>query len=249
MQSARFFCATTLLLISFTALPAFSQNAQPLPDAPAPILKLNPGPPPEHASNTSAYAPSKWFGVVDPGEKVPPLNARDKMLFWLHEETGALSWVPAVTSAGAGQLIDGNPKYGSDSAAFGERLGAAFLRDASMRFFSDSLLPTLTHEDPRYYRKAYGGVKARGIYAIERVFVDQHDNGARGFNYSDTLGRLAASALTLTYYPAPSTNGRVVMQTWALSLAGDASGNLFLEFWPDVRDAVFHRHRHAPPQP
>lgn len=243
MASKNFFCATILLLISFSALPALTQATQSLPDAPGP--NTNRGLLPVHASNTSSYASSKWLGVIDPGENVPPLYPRDKMLFWLHEEISPVGWVPAITSTGYEQLTDGDPKYGSDSGAFGERLGAAFLRETSMRFFSDSLLPTLMHEDPRYFRKAYGGVKARGLYAAERVFIDRRDDGTRGFNYSDTLGRLLASALTPTYYPAASANGRVVMETWGVSLAGDAGGNLFLEFWPDVRDAVFHRHRKA----
>jgi hypothetical protein len=249
MASLRIFCAAILLLLSLSALPALSQSSRSLPDAPAVSPQPDPGPPPVHASDTSIYSPSKWYGVVDPGEKVPPLDSHDKMLFWLHEEISPIGWFPAVLSSGWEQFTDGDPKYGSDSAAFGERVGAAFLRESSMRFFSDSLMPTITHEDPRYFRKAYGGVKARGIYAAERVFINRRDDGSRGFNYSDTIGRLAASALTPTYYPGPSANGRVVMETWAVSLAGDAGGNLFFEFWPDVRGAIFHRHRHAPTQP
>ena len=242
MTTERFY-AGVLLFLCFLVLPASGQNAQQLPDAPAP------GPLPEHVSHTNEYSPSKWYGVVDPGETPPPLSSRDKMLFWLHEEISPVGWVPALMSSGYEQLTNGDPKYGSDSAAFGERFGAAVLRESSMRFFSDSLLPTLTHEDPRYYRKASGGVIARGLYAAERVFVIRRNSGLRGINYSDTLGRLAASALTPTYYPAPSANGRVVMETWGVALAGDAGGNLFLEFWPDVRDAIFHRHRHKADQP
>jgi hypothetical protein len=112
-----------------------------------------------------------------------------------------------------------------------------------MRFFSNSLIPTLAHEDPRYFRKSHGSIRNRGIYAAERVFVTQHDDGSHGFNYSDTLGHLAASALTPTYYPATSANARVVMTTWGLSLAGDAGGKLFLEFWPDARRLIQARHR------
>ena len=82
---------------------------------------------------------------------------------------------------------------------------------------------------------------ARGEYAAERVFVYQRDDGSRGFNYSDTVGRAAASALTMTYYPRPSANVRVAATTWGVSLAGLAGNNLFLEFWPDVRDKLFHR--------
>ena len=234
-----------VLLLSLLTLSALCQTGQSLPDAPKP----DSGPPPEHASNTNSYAPSKWYGVVDPGEKVPPLYPRDKMLFWAHEEITPVGWFPVVVSAGYEQLTNGDPKYGSDSAAFGERLGAGVLRVSSFRFFSDSLLPTLTHEDPRYFRKAYGGIMARGLYAAEQVVVTRRDRGTRSFNYSDIFGHLAGSALTLTYYPAPSANARVVMETWGVSLAGEAGGDLFLEFWPDVRDAVFHRHRHERVQP
>jgi hypothetical protein len=221
-----------LLLILLIVGQAYCEKDDPLPDAP-----------PVHASQPDQFVKSKWFGVVDPGEKVPPLYPRDKMMFWLHEEFGPLSLLPAFTSAGWGQLVDSDPKYGSDSAAFGERLGAAVLRQATFRFFSDSLMPTVTHEDPRYFRKAYGPITDRGVYAAERVFVSQRDNGSHGFNYSDTLGRAAASALTMAYYPHESANWGVAARTWGVSLAGLAGNNLFMEFWPDVRDKLFRRHR------
>jgi len=226
----RIFCA---LLVIGPALPALCQDGNSLPNAPEP----------DHASDTSHIAPSKWYGVVDPGERVPPLHTRDKMLFWLHEEVSPTSLVPAFISAGYGQVTGFDPKYGSDAGAFGEKLGAAALRQASMRFFSDSLLPTLTHSDPRYFRKAYGGAGARSGYALKDLFIHQQDSGARVFNYSAIFGRLAASGLTATYYPEPSVRATVVFRTWGTSLAGAEVDNLFSEFWPDIRDAVFHRNR------
>jgi len=237
-----------LSLAVMVVVPALGQTAL-LPDAPLPRAHSvpNPGPQPMHASHSNP--PSKWDGVVDPGEVIPPLTERDKMLFWLHVEARPASWAPTFSSAGWQQLIDGHPKYGSDSAAFGQRLGAAALREASGRFFSDSLLPVVTHEDPRYYRKAHGSIKQRGLYAAERVFIVQRDNGTSGFNYSQTFGNLGAAALAVTYYPAPSTNAEAVFIAWAWSFAGSAGGNLFQEFWPDARDAIFHRHRHAERQP
>lgn len=229
--------AGILLFICLVALPASGQSAQLLPDAP------NPGSLPVRTTHTDRPSASKWHGVVDLGEAPPPLSWQDKMLFWLHEEISPTSWLSTVLSSGFEQWTDDDPKYGTDSAAFGQRFGAAVLREASMRFFSDSLLPALTHEDPRYFRKAHGGVVKRGLYAAEQVFVVRRDNGIQGANYSDILGHLAASALTPTYYPAPSANGRVVATTWAISLAGEAGDNLLAEFWPDVRDVILHRHR------
>ena len=269
MASTRFFCVTTLLF-SFALLPACSQNSQPLllPDAPTPIALLSipqqtppldaqqtttseppqeePGALPLHRSFTESYRVSKWYGVVDPGVEVQKLTTHDKMLFWAHESITPTAWFPIVYSAGWGQLTDSDPKYGTDAAAFGERLGAAALRVTSFRFFSNSLLPTLTREDPRYFRKAYGGISARGFYAASRVVITRSDTGETTANYSSIVGHLSGSALTMTYYPAVSSNATVVFETFAWSILGGAGGNVFLEFWPDVRDAVFRRHRRPP---
>ena len=38
-----------------------------------------------------------------------------------------------------------------DSGAFGERLGAAGIRDTTQGVFTDSVFAPLLHEDPRYY--------------------------------------------------------------------------------------------------
>lgn len=231
-----------ILLAVMAPSPALIQAAEPLPDAPTPrsVHRTGISQPSFHAAHTGT--PSKWDGVVDPGEQIPPLTTRDKMLYWIHADSHLVSYFPTLLSAGWEQLIDGNPKYGSDSAAFGERLGAAVLRENSARLFSNSLLPALTHEDPRYYRMAYGSIEARGVYAAERVFIARRDDGSSGFNASLVLGNLAASALTPTYYPAPSANTHAVVTSWLMSFLGNAGGNLFQEFWPDARDKILHRH-------
>jgi hypothetical protein len=192
-------------------------------------------------------AAQKWSDVVEPGEKIPPLYAKDKLLFPVHEELRPSGWFSTLFSSGWEQLVDGHPKYGSDSGAFGQRLGAAALRDLSMRTFSDGMLPALLREDPRYFRKQEGSVRQRAVYAASRVFITQRDNGSSGFNNSVVFGHGMASALTRAYYPQPSANTSVVFQTWGYSLLGEAAGNLWAEFWPDVRAKIFHKHRG--PQP
>jgi hypothetical protein len=188
-----------------------------------------------------SFEKRKWSAYVDPRERVPKLDTHDKMVFWLHEEFEPSSPLPAFVSAGFGQLINGDPKYGTDSGAFGDRLGAAFLRQASMRFFCDSLVPAADHEDPRYYRLASGSYGKRAAHAAAFTFVDRNDAEQRTLNKSDILGHLAASVLTLAYYPSDSRSGKVVMRTWGTSIAGAAVNNLFLEFWPDVANWRHHR--------
>ncbi|MGC2637393.1 MAG: hypothetical protein WA294_09460 [Acidobacteriaceae bacterium] len=201
-------------------MPVVVPPGRPSPQSASPI---------DHAS----YKKRKWAQYVDPGERVPRLSGKDKMDFWLHQESRLWSAFPAFLSAGYGQLTD-TPQYGSDSGAFGDRLGAAFLRQATMRFFSNSLFPALDGGDPRYFRRARGSYGSRAAWAAEQSIADERDSGRRSFNVSNIFGHLAASAITPLYYPAPSRNAGVVMETWATSIAGSAGNNLFLEFWPDV---------------
>lgn len=255
--------ALPFLLLAVTFPTAHAQSLASLPDGPLPSQPAQPflssmqqmppskpdsqSPPPRASSEAASpleHAPveeRKWSQYVDPGERIPPLYPRDKWVFWIHQEVRVESAFPALLSAGFGQLTD-SPNYGSDSEAFGDRLGAALLRQASMRFFCNSFFPVIVHEDPRYFRKASGSYKSRVGWAAERAFVIQHDNGSHGFNISDIFGHLAASALTPTYYPHPSANAGVVFETWGTSIAGDIGNNMFLEFWPDVTN-LWRRHR------
>ena len=203
-----------------------------LPEAPAPVPATRP--------NTDAAVEKRhWEGVIEPGEKVPVLTKRDKLLFPLHEEARPLSLVPVLLLAGYGNIRGNDPKLGTDSAAYGERVGEAFLRQTSIRVFSDGLLPVIFQEDPRYYRKAYGSYESRFGYAVRRVVVDARDSGKLGFNFSDTLGRGMSAALTQAYYPEASIGPKVVFKTWGYSLLGAASVNVFQEFWPDVKKKIF----------
>ncbi len=226
-----------------TLRPALAGGQQTLPDAP-PITQPGKVPVPATRPNTpAAIERRRWSGIVEPGETIPALDLKDKLLFPLHEELRPIALLPAVISGGYGILKDSDPRFGTNSEGFGERVGAAALRQGSIRFFSDGLLPALTHEDPRYYRRATGSFTDRSIYAVTRVFLIQRDSGRRGFNFSDIVGRGMAAALTQTYYPEASIGKGVVIRTWGFSLTGLGGVNLFQEFWPDIKHAAFHTDR------
>jgi hypothetical protein len=251
----RIFPALVLCVLACSL--AAAQEVASLPNAPEPSTEeqqtvRTPPPNDPNAVTPMAHAPyekRKWSPYVDPGERVPKLTPANKMVFWLHEEIQPTSPLPALVSAEYGNLVDSDPKYGTNGEAFGKRFGAALARQASMRFFSDSLLPTLTHEDPRYYRQAEGSYGSRAWHATERMFIAQSDDGHHVFDVSDIFGRLLGSGLTMAYYPHRSANGGVVLRTWGTAVAGGVGDNLFLEFWPDIVTRIRHRHQNAQTAP
>lgn len=227
-------------------------HGQNLPDAPAPPpLGQQPETPPSHVPvpatrlpNVEALNQRQWSGVVEPGEKIPPLTDREKLLFSLHEETRvATTLIPILSSGFYGNLTNSDPKYGTNADSFGERVGASALHQATSRLISDSFLPILLHEDPRYYRQAYGSYGSRTDHALRRIFISQKDSGGQTFNFSDVLGRGMSAALTQAYYPDRSVSAAVVFRSWGVSLAALGGGNMFEEFWPDVKRKLFHKSR------
>ena len=136
-----------------------------------------------------------------------------------------------------------SPNYGTDRGAFGQRLGAAAIRDASEGIFSDSIMSPLLHEDPRYYRLGPShNFFVRAIYAGTRPIITRTDGGRTSPNLAELSGTLAGSALTQAYYPQLNRGATQVMETFGGSLGGSAVGDVVSEFFEDVT-GIFHKHK------
>jgi hypothetical protein len=209
--------------------------AEGLPDAPqAQSSGQQFGASEKSVPDSRRITPRKYAQVIEPWQKPEELTSFDKVIFSFAEVARPISLVPALYSASYEQLFRTDPKYGNDAGAFGEKLGAASLRRASLRVFSDGVFAAAFHQDPRYYRVVKGSIIHRSLLSAKQALVRRGDNGENQFNYSGITGRAASAALVLAYYPNPSTTGRVVGLTFAESIASDMGGNLVLEFLPNI---------------
>ena len=183
----------------------------------------------------------RWDTIINASQHAQHLSATDKLLYAGHEQIQPIVLVPAIFSAGYGQVADANPRYGIDMPAFGERFGAAMLRQATDRISGDGILSAVFHQDPRFYRDAQGPVIHRGLHAVSQTFVRRTDNGRNTINASGILGHAVANALALTYYPHVSATGYVAAQGFGTSIAADMGSKLILEFGPDLLRTAFRR--------
>jgi hypothetical protein len=60
----------------------------------------------------------------------------------------------------------------------------SMLRSASVRVFSDGVLASAFHQDPRYYRIGEGSVIHRGLRSALQALVRRGDDGGRQINFS-----------------------------------------------------------------
>lgn len=168
--------------------------------------------------------------VKDPDAVVPPLTTRQK--FWLfRRRTFDLSLpIEAAMFAGGSQAINYSPHYGSGIDAFGERVGSYAGSIASSSFFTDALLPSMFHQDPRYFRKGRGSFLSRVFYAVESEAVTRSDSGNPTFNSSGLLGFGMSTALSNAWYPRSSITFSNTMERYGIKLGISAVLNVMREF-------------------
>jgi hypothetical protein len=90
-------------------------------------------------------------------------------------------------------------------------------------------------EDPRYIRAPGHGFKARAAYAIKTVLLAQRRDGHLAPAWGRYIGNVLNNVVENTYLPpSVTTPGETALRS-ANGLLGRLAGNLWEEFWPDVR--------------
>lgn len=142
--------------------------------------------------------------VQDPDLPVPRLWPRQKFEMSIKKTLDPSFLIETAAFAGFSQGAGYGPNYGSGWGAFGQRLGYNALNLASTNFFTTGLLPVLTREDPRYFRKARGSIGSRVWWAMRSQAVGYTDRGKPTVNLSNMLGFGMATALANAYSPSSS---------------------------------------------
>ncbi len=168
--------------------------------------------------------------VKDPDAVLPALTAREK--FWIFRRRTVDFSLPveAVMFAASSQATGYSPDYGAGAQAFAERFGSYAGSIASSSFFTDALLPSLLHQDPRYFRKGRGSTLSRIFYAIKSEAVTRSDSGGLTLNSSGLLGFGMSTALSNAWYPRRSITFSGTMQRYAVKLGISAALNIMREF-------------------
>ena len=162
----------------------------------------------------------------------PPLSSKQKFrLAWKNaSDPGNLLLVGTV--AGVQQATDAFSGYGQGAQGYGKRYGADLGNLVVGTIVGGAVLPSLFHQDPRYFYKGTGSIRSRALYALSSAFICRGDNGRRQPAWAGVLGDLSAGAISNIYYPASDRHGAALtIENGFLGVAGDALNNIFQEFF------------------
>jgi hypothetical protein len=192
--------------------------------------------------STPVQAPEdkRMFGVLPNNrtteESIPfhPISARQKFHIAVMD---SFDWPVIPTSAafaGLYQLENQNPSFGQGLKGYGQRFATAYGDQMIGNIMTEGLVPWITHEDPRYFRRGEGTFLARTGYALRQIVIARTDSDGHAFNFSEWGGNAAAVAISNAYYPDTRTASDN-LERLLIACGTDAFSNVLKEFWPDVK--------------
>lgn len=209
--------------------------------------------PPSNPTGTQDDNPKRILGLIpnfetkndDPAHQ-KPLTVKEKYILELHQTVDFSSHIGNIIQAAMEQAANVQPHYGQGWGPYAERFGAAEADQATSAFFMFGFLPSVLHDDPRYFRRAEGSILSRTYYAATRTVITRKDSGDPTFNIPAVAGLLFQQSISTAYYPPEDRSAGRVFENWGTSLAFTSVYNVLKEFYPDLLHLAFHRHHTDP---
>ncbi len=163
-----------------------------------------------------------------------PLSPSQKFRLFFKSVTDPWPFALTAVVAGISQADDDFSEYGQGLQGYAKRYGAAYTDYFTGNLFGNAVLPSLLHEDPRYYQRGHGKIITRALWAAGSTGWSKRDNGSWGPNYANLTGNLIGAAISNVYYPAQQRTVSDTIQRGVTVTIEGAIGAELIEFWPDI---------------
>ena len=182
------------------------------------------------------------YRAVSAGSIPPPPTPKQAFVIATQNSFDYSSFIFTGLTSMIAEGQDSHPQLGKGVPGFWAYSWRGFVDKTDGNYLVIFALPSVLHEDGRYFAKGEGSIFSRAVYASSRVVITRTYSGNNTFNASEIFGRGAAQAISTSYYPSASRTVGELSEKYAYSLMRDALTNSFREFWPDIATHVLHRH-------
>jgi hypothetical protein len=221
------------------------------PDAQKPIGQTEKDPNTTERAANKSVSPSKQqpkrilglmpnYRAVSAGAIPPPPGPKRAFVIATQNSFDYSSFVFVGLTSMIAEGQDAHPKLGKGVPGFWAYSWRGFVDKTDGNYWVIFALPTVFHEDERYFSKGQGPLLNRGVYAASRIVITPDYDGNDTINASELLGRGIAQSISLSYYPKSDRSAGALAQKYAYALIRDAATNTFREFWPDIANHVGH---------
>lgn len=162
--------------------------------------------------------------------RAEPLTAKQKFQLAWRSSIDPVTFLTTGAVAGLQQWQNYFSAYGPGVEGYAKRYGANYADGFIGIMIGGAILPSILHQDPRYFYKGTGSIRSRALYALSTVFICRGDNGRWQPNYSNVLGTLAAGGISNAYYPANDRGFQLTIENSLIGLAAGGGTALLQEF-------------------
>ena len=181
------------------------------------------------------------FRAVSADQHLPPQAVKEKFKTAMLDSFDYSSFIFVAGQAAVAQANNSYPEFGQGARGYGRYYWHTLADAINENTFVEFIIPSLTHQDTRYYTLGKGDFLKRVGYAFSRVVITRTDGDNDTFNVSEILGAGAFSGVANLYYPSQERTLTKTYQRWVTNIAIDGCTFVFKEVWPDINNAVFHQ--------
>jgi hypothetical protein len=184
------------------------------------------------------------FRSVSGGAKPHPPGWRYNFKIATRQATDYSSFIFLGLTSLTAEAMNMHPALGKGISGFYSYTWHGFLDKTDGTYISAWFLPSLLHEDTRYY--ALGNehsIPIRALYVISRQGVTRTYGGHQTPNFAGLGGKVLTQLVSRTYYPSSATTFSVLATKFGYSAMRDVVFTSIREFYPDAAAHFVRKHR------
>jgi len=180
------------------------------------------------------------FHFVPPGLKPPPPTPKQDFMIATRNSFDYSSFIFEGFSSLYAEGTNAHAQLGKGVPGFGRYYWRGFVDKVDGNYMVYFAMPTIFHQDERYYALGSGSLLRRIAYAASRVLITPNYQGRPSFNISELLGRGIAQSVSAAYYPSQSRTPGALASRYGFAVGRDAVSDTLRELSPDIV-RILHR--------
>lgn len=175
-----------------------------------------------------------YFYPLGKPPRTGPLSSKDKLRIAASNVVDPFNLITIGATAAITIGSDPDTPYGPGMKGWAKNSGTLLTEDMSGAFFVTFLVPSLTRQDPRYYRMPNASIPRRIVNVLVQPIWTRGDSGNHMLNYGNLIGVPATITLANVYVPGRNQGVGPTAESSAIAIASSPIDNAVTEFLPDV---------------
>jgi len=169
-----------------------------------------------------------------------PITGKERLEWIAYKTLGPADLMAGVIWSGYGTAVNKPHEDGTHWGGFAERYGVRLTGIATSNVM-EAGLGAIWGEDPRYKSARGKKFSARAASVLEQTFVTRRRDGHFAPAYARYMAVTGSNFLSNTWRPNSEADSYHAGLRTLEGFGGVLGGNTWDEFWPSIRDRMFHK--------